>query len=142
MAQYTVVGIFRTYGDAERTVQDLERAGIVGEEVEMITDVDEDARTENTPGESSTKPPESYQSKLRRLFGPRPKPDVRDESGEMPNYIGEQEFYVNHVKEGGAVLVIRSSTEPVANRAATILQEHGARAPGEKSGPTVRRIDH
>lgn len=142
MAEYMVVGVFPHYGDAQRTIQDLELAGIVGEQVEVITDIDEDARTENTPGERPTKPPESHHTRLGRLFGSRPKPDVRDEAGEMPNYIGEQEFYANHVKDGGAVLVIRTPTERVANRAAAILQEHGARTPGQKSAPTVRRIDH
>lgn len=142
MPQYMVVGVFPKYGEAERTIQDLEQAGIVGEQVEMITDIDEDARTENTPGERSTKPPESSHSKLARLFGSRPKPDVRDESGEMPNYIGEQEFYTSQVKEGHAVLVVRTSTEQAANQAAAILQQHGARTPGQKSAPTVRRIDN
>lgn len=142
MAQYMVVGVFPRYGVAERTMQDLEQAGIVGEQVETITDIDEDARTENTPGEPSTKPPESSRSKLARLFGAGPKPDVRDEAGEMPNYIGEQEFYANHVKDGGTILVIRTPTEQAANAAAAILQDHGARTPGQKSAPTVRRIDN
>lgn len=141
MAQFMVVGLFPRYGVAERTIQDLEQAGIVGEQVEVITDIDEDARTESTPGERSTKPPGSYHSKLARLFRHQPKPDVRDEAGEMPNYIGEQEFYTSHVKEGGAVLVVRTSTEQVANRAAAILQDHGAHTPNQKS-VTIRRIDN
>lgn len=141
MAQYMVVGVFPKYGAAERTIQDLEQAGIVGEQVEIITDIDEDARTESTPGERSTNPPESSRSKLARLFGARPKPDVRDEPGVMPDYIGEQEFYTSHVKDGGAVLVIRTPAEQVANHAAAILQAHGARNLGQQSAPTVRRID-
>ena len=56
--QYMVAGIFGTYGDAEAAVQDLELAGIVGEQVEVISDIDEDARTADTPGEPSTKPHE------------------------------------------------------------------------------------
>jgi hypothetical protein len=141
MAQFMVVGLFPRYGVAERTIQDLEQAGIVGEQVEIITDVDEDARTENTPGERSTRTPESYHSKLARLFAHRSGPDVRDESGEMPNYIGEQEFYASHVKDGGAVLVIRTTAEQIADRAAAILQNHGAHTPNQKS-VTVRRIDN
>jgi hypothetical protein len=140
---FIVVGIFSTYGAAEATVQDLEHAGIVGEQVELITDIDEDVRTANMPGERSAKPSESYQGNLARLFAHlhKPGPDVRDESGDMPNYIGEQELYANHVKEGGAVIVVHVGTEQTANQAAGILKSHGARNPGQKSGPTVRRIN-
>lgn len=140
MTQYMVVGLFRKYGDAERTIQDLELAGIVGGQVELISDIDEDVRTESTPGEHTTNPPESYHSKIARLFHGVSETDVRDEAGEMPNYIGEQEFYTSHVKEGHAVLVVRTPTEAVANRAATILKDHGAHTPRQKS-ITVRRIE-
>ena len=139
---FIVVGIFPHYGAAESTIQDLEHAGIVGEQVELITDIDEDRRTENTPGERSTRVPGSHQGKLARLFAHlhKPGPDVRDEPGEMPNYIGEQEFYTSHVKDGGVVLVVRVPAEQTANQAAGILKSHGARNPGQKSGPVVSRI--
>jgi hypothetical protein len=142
MTQYMVVGLFPKYGDAERTIQDLELAGIVvGGQVEVIGDIDEDIRTESTPGERATNPPESYHSKIARLFHGVSGTDVRDEAGEMPNYIGEQEFYTSHVKEGHAVLVVRTPTEAVANRAAAILKDHGAHTPRQKS-VAVRRIDN
>jgi hypothetical protein len=140
--QYMVVGIFGTYGDAEAAVRDLDLAGIVGEQVEVISDLDQDARTANTPGEPSTKPHEPHHSRLARLFGaggPLEKPEVTAISGEQPNYIGEQEFYASHLKQGGALLIVRTSTEPPATRAAGILHDHGARTPGHKDGPTVRR---
>ena len=54
--QYIVVGILGSYTDAEAAVSDLELAGIVGEQVEVISDIDQDARTANTPGEPSTVP--------------------------------------------------------------------------------------
>ena len=69
------------------------------------------------------------------------KREVRDLSGEQPNYIGEQEFYANHVKQGGAVIIVHTSAEEPANRAAAILHDHGARTPGHKDGPAVRRIE-
>jgi len=140
---YMVVGILGRYGEAENAVQELEQAGIVGEQVEVITDVDEDVRTEDTPGEASTRTPESHHGKLTRLFAAlhKSRPDVRDEAGEMPNYIGEQEFYASHVKQGGVVLVVRVANENAANQAASILKAHGARTPGQKSAPAVRRID-
>jgi len=141
--QYVVVGILASYADAEAAVQDLEQAGIVGEQVELIRNIDEDARTANTPGEPSTKPHESHPNWLTRLFGsggPLENPGVRDSSGDQPNYIGEQEFYATHVKEGGAVLIVRTPAEEPANRAAAILHDHGARTPGQKDGPAVRRL--
>lgn len=142
--QYVVVGILGSYADAEAAVRDLESAGIVGEQVEVISDIDEDARTANTPGEPSTKPHELPHSRIARLFGaggPLEKPEVRDLSGEQPNYIGEQEFYATHVRQGGAVMIVRTSEEQPASRAAAILRAHGARTPGRKDGPAVRRFD-
>jgi hypothetical protein len=130
-----IVGILDSYADAEAAVQDLELAGIMGEQVEMISDIDEDLRTAGTPGEPSTKPHASQQNGIARLFGtggPLARPEVRDLSGEQPNYIGDQEFYANHVKQGGAVMIVRTSTEQSASRAAAILCDHGARTPGSK----------
>ena len=142
--QYVIVGILDRYADAEAAVEDLEQAGIVGQQVEVISDIDEDARTANTPGEPSTQSPTLQRNWIERLFGaggPLAKPDVRDLSGEQPNYIGDQEFYANHVKQGGAVMIVQTSTEQSASRAAAILRNHGARTPGSKDGPTARRID-
>ncbi len=142
--KYTVVGIFARYADAEAAVLDLEQAGIVGGQVEVISDIDDDARTADTAGEPSTKPREPHQSRIARLFGaggPLARPEVRDSSGEQPNYIGDQEFYASHVKEGGAVMIVHTPVEQAANRAVEILRDHGARTPGSKDGPTVRRID-
>lgn len=124
--QYVVVGMFRNYGAAEAAVRDLEFAGIVGEQVEVISDVDHDWRTANIPGEPST---EHHQH------------EVVADSGEQPNYIGAQEYYANHVRQGGAVVIVRTSAEPSANRAAAILHQHGAHSPGQKEGPTVHRVD-
>ncbi len=38
----SVVGFFDTYGEAEEVVRDLEVAGIVGEQVELVSAVDEE----------------------------------------------------------------------------------------------------
>jgi hypothetical protein len=142
--QFVVVGILDSYADAESAVQDLESAGIVGGQVEVISDIDEDARTADTPGERATQPHEQHHSRLARLFGiggDLNKPEVRDLSGEQPNYIGDQEYYAAHVKEGAAVMIVRAASEPIANRAAAILHNHGARTPGHKDAPVVRRIE-
>src|SRR5271156_620036 len=104
---FEIVGIFASYGEAEAAVLDLEQAGIVGGQVEVISDIDEDVRTANTPGEPSTKLREPSHSRLARLFGAgsaQAKPEARDVPGEQPNYIGDQEFYANHLRQGGAGL--------------------------------------
>ena len=142
--QYMVVGIFESYADTEAAVHDLELAGIVGEQVEVISDLAQDARTANTPGEPSTRPHESLHSRLAHLFGaggPVEKPEVTALSGEQPNYIGDQEFYANHIKQGGAVIIVRTTAEQPADRAVAILRDHGARTPGQKDGPAIRRIE-
>jgi hypothetical protein len=142
--KYVIVGILKSYADAEDAVEDLEQAGITGGQVEVISEIDEDARTANTPGEPSTKSGEQPGGWIARLFGKGgalEKREVRDESGLQPEYIGEQEFYASHVKQGGAVVVVHVTAEQAANRAGAILQEHGARTPGSKDGPVVRRID-
>jgi hypothetical protein len=138
--QYVVIGLFKRYEDAEAAVRDLEQMGIEGEQVELITDIDQDARTANMPGEPSTNPQAPHPGWLGRILGSGGR-DVRDESGEQPNYIGEQEFYATHVKQGGAVMVVRTSDENSAGRAAAILREHNAHSPGTKQGPSVRRTE-
>ena len=137
---YVIVGILASYAEAEAAVGDLELAGIEGGQVEVISDIDDDARTANTPGESSTKTGEVRPNWIERLFGASEKPEVRDLSGEQPNYIGEQEFYATHVKEGGAIVFVGTPAEQQANRAAAILHDHGARTPGQKDGPAIRRL--
>jgi hypothetical protein len=142
--KYVIVGILESYADAEDAVEDLEQAGITGGQVEVISEIDEDARTANMPGEPATKSGEQPRGWIARLFGkggPLEKREVRDESGTQPDYIGEQEFYASHVKQGGAVVVVHVTAEQAAIRAAAILQEHGARTPGSKDGPAVRRIE-
>lgn len=142
--QYIVVGILASYADAEAATSDLAPAGIMGEQVEIISDMDEDVRTADTPGEPSTKPRVSARSRIAHLFGaggPLKEPEVRDVPGEMPDYIGRQEFYATHVKQGGAVMIVRTPYTRSRRAAAAILHDHGARTLGRKDGPAVRVID-
>jgi hypothetical protein len=142
--QFVIVGILDSYAEAEAAVQDLEIAGIAGRQVEVISNIDEDERTANTPGEPATKPSETGQGWFARLFGRSgalEKREVRDDSGTAPEYIDEQEYYASHVKQGGVVIVVRVHAEQAADRGAAILREHGARTPGSKDGPFIRRIE-
>jgi hypothetical protein len=139
--EYVVVGILSGYREGEEAIQDLELAGITGGQVQLITDTDDDARTIDTPSEKSTDPPTTNPNWLARLFGQGGALEpVRADSGGQPNYIGDQEFYATHVKQGGAIIIVRTPVEAPANRAAEILRDHGARTPGQKDGPAVRRV--
>jgi hypothetical protein len=140
--EYVVVGILKHYRAAEEAIQDLELAGITGGAIEVIRDIDDDARVADTPGEAATKPAKAHPDWLARLFGKGGalEPVVTADSGTQPDYIGDQVFYATHVKNGGVVLVIRTPVEVVANRAAGILKDHGARNPGTQDGPAVRKV--
>jgi hypothetical protein len=105
--QEAIVGVFESYEMAEAAVSDLELVGIVGGQVELISDADEDARTVRSTDDLSDA-------------------GVRDVSGRMPDYIGEQEFYATHVKQGRAVLIVRPSSSKAAEDASTVLKNHGA----------------
>ncbi len=120
--QKSITAMFESYRDAEAAVLDLELAGITGEQVEMISDPDEDVTL------------------ARPKDGP-PKDFVRDTQGDMPKYIGEQEYYATHVKQGQAVLIIHAPEESVAARASEILRDHGAQIAGryeEDATPTAK----
>ena len=140
--EYVVVGLFSNYRASEETIQDLELAGITGGEVQVIRDIDDDARVAGLPGEPSTKPAKPHPDWLARLFGRGGaiEPVVTADSGTQPDYIGDQVFYANHIRQGGTVLVVRTKSEPSANGAAKILHHNGARTPGKKDGPAVTPI--
>lgn len=150
-----IIGLFDTYGQAEAAVRDLELAGIVGEEVEVVSDVDSDLRAEELGLQAHEGIRERIERALRGLGmrGARKVRDaearddqvrddqVHDDSGDMPNYIGEQEFYATHVKQEGAILVVRPPSGALAARAEAILKEHGSRTRDGKDGVLVAEED-
>jgi hypothetical protein len=136
-----IIGLFDRYGQAEAAIQDLELAGIVGEEIEVVSDVDRDLRAE----ELGFQPHENIRERVARaLRGLRirgakevPGEEVHDDSGDMPDYIGEQEFYAAHVKQEGAILVVRPPSQIMAARAEAILKEHGSKTRDGKGGVLI-----
>lgn len=124
--QKVLVAAFGAYADAEAAVRDLEIAGIAGEQVEIISDVDRDERAEA----SGLEPREGIAERIARIwhgFRPTNKPEVHDYPGDMPDYIGEQEFYATHVRKEGAILIVRVPTEALASAAQEILSGHGSK---------------
>lgn len=136
-----LIGLFDTYEQAEAAVEDLELTGIVGEEVEVVSDVDRDLRAE----ELGFQPRDGIRERVARaLHGLRMSGagEVHGDSGEMPNYIGEQEFYATHVKQEGAILVVRPPSQILAARAEAILKEHGSKTrEGQRGVLTVEEDD-
>ncbi len=135
-----LIGLFDLYAQAEEAVEDLELAGIVGEEIEVVSDVDRDLRAE----ELGFQPPDGIRERVARaLHGLRMRGagDVHDDPGEMPNYIGEQEFYATHVKQEGAILVVRPPSQILAARAEAILKEHGSKTRDGKGGVLITEED-
>jgi hypothetical protein len=112
--QKAITAMFERYADAEAAVVELELIGVTGGQVEVISDVDEDMRTAS----AKNGPPKNY---------------VRDTSGEQPEYIGEQEYYATHVRQGQTVLIVRVDQENIATQASEILKNHGAQISGRYS---------
>ncbi len=135
-----LIGLFDLYAQAEDAVEELELAGIVGEEVEMVSDVDRDLRAD----ELGFQPHDGIRERVARaLHGLRMlgASEVHDDSGEMPNYIGEQEFYATHVKQEGAILVVRAPSQILTARAEAILNEHGSKTRDGKGGVLIVEED-
>jgi len=135
-----LIGLFDLYAQAEDAVEELELAGIVGEEVEVVSDVDRDLRAE----ELGFQPHDDIRERVARaLHGLRMlgASEVHDDSGEMPNYIGEQEFYATHVKKEGAILVVRPPSQILTARAEAILNEHGSKTRDGKGGVLIVEED-
>jgi hypothetical protein len=140
-----LIGLFDTYGQAEAVVRDLELAAIVGEEVEVLSDVDRNLRAKDL----GLQPQYGIRERMARALeslrlrgaGEGPGGEIHDDPGEMPDYIGEQEFYATHVKEGAAIVVVRPPSRVLAARAEAILKEHGSKTRDGKSGALIFEED-
>jgi hypothetical protein len=135
-----LIGLFDAYEQAEAAVRDLEIAGIVGEEVEVISDVDRDARAEAL-GVRSRDSLRQRISHALRGFHKASEREVHDDPGEMPNYIGEQEFYATHVRKEGAIVVVRVPSNNLAVVAEAILNKHGAKKRDGQEGVMIHQED-
>ena len=145
--QQAVIGVFPNYGKAEAAVRDLELAGIVGAQVEVISNADLDARTAAWVGKASRHNASSAddvdKAHSRRKNDPATEEvtDVRDFPGDQPDFIGRQEFYATHVHETQTVIIVRGDSL-VANTAKRVLASHGAKSPSGEAGPSVESEDN
>ena len=139
--QTVLIALFRRYGQAEAAVRDLELAGLVGNEIEVVSDVDRDVRAEALGFEPHESIGERISHALHGLRKPATNADghreIHDDSGDMPDYIGEQEFYATHVKQEGAILLVRPPSPTLAEAAEAILKGHGSEMRDGKKGVLV-----
>jgi hypothetical protein len=128
----TVVGMVNSYGDAERIVEQLELAGIVGNEVEVVKNAeDEVTGFSGQPAKSSH---ERFAERIRRLLHPLRHSDKDhgpDRSSEDP------EPYVSQVRNGRTLIFVRVPDVDEADRAAELLRANGAYDPCGGAGPRV-----
>lgn len=116
----SVVGLFGTYGEAADVVRDLELAGIVGEQVEMVS-----AAEEEVPFADDE---EKKRSATRK--GKRAAHDY---------YVEDPEFFAGEARGGRAAVIVRPVNSQVAETAVALFRSHGAESPrGGSSGPAVQ----
>jgi hypothetical protein len=116
----SVVGLFDTYGEAADVVRDLELAGIVGEQVELVS-----AAEEEVPFGTGS---EKSRSATRK----------RDRAAH-DYYVEDPEFFAGESRRGRAAVIVRPVNPQVAETAAALFRSHGAESPrGGASGPAVQ----
>jgi hypothetical protein len=126
----TIVGMADSYGTAERIVEDMEQAGIVGNEVEVITDADDEVTGfEDTSGKTQR---ESFIERIRNFF----RSHNRTRNNEP--YVDDTEFYASRIRDDKrALVIVRLPDAPEADRAIEILRAYGAANPRGGDQPLV-----
>lgn len=118
----SVVGFFDTYREAEDVVSDLELAGIVGEQVELVSAVDEEV------------PFAGDQEKTSSATG-KGKGTAHD------YYVEDPEFFAGRSRGGRAAVIVRPVKSEVAETAARLFRSHGAQSPAGGSSAAVQDED-
>ncbi len=114
----SVVGFFDTYGEAADVVRDLELAGIVGEQVELVSAADEEVPFADDE--------EKTRSAKRKRKG-----------AAHDYYMEDAEFFAGESRGGRAAVIVRPVNSEVAETAAALFRSHGAQSRGGGSGPAV-----
>jgi hypothetical protein len=117
----SVVGFFDTYGEAADVVRDLELAGIVGEQVELVSAVDEEVPFAGGEEKSSA---------------------TRKGKGTAHDYyVEDPEFFAGKSRGGRAAVIVRPVNSEVAETAAALFRSHGAKGPRGGPGADVQDED-
>jgi hypothetical protein len=113
-----VTGAFSTYAKAQEAVRELEFAGITGEEVEVITDAEHDARDPK----SNSSDPLSADSKKKSS------PEFSPDAGGLT----KQPY------PGRTIVMVRSSNARSVDRIAGLLRRHGAENVSHSGEPSAK----
>jgi hypothetical protein len=116
-----------SYTAAQAIVEALEREGIVGTRVEVVSGADDDI---SSAGKANSGDKKGLADKIRNIF----RSDGHSGHNSIPDYGGDPEFYASHVRQGRALIIVRMPDVPEADRAAEVLRLNGAFDPrgGEK----------
>jgi hypothetical protein len=101
-----ITAAFSTYAEAQEAVRELEFAGITGEEVEVITDAEHDARDPKSNSSDS----KSAGSKKKSS------PEFSDDAG----------GFAKQPYPGRTIVIVRSSEARSVDRIAELLRQYGA----------------
>jgi hypothetical protein len=115
----SVVGLFDTYGEAADLVRDLELVGIVGEQVELVSAVEEEV-------------PFAAEEEKTSSAARKGKGTAHD------YYVEDPEFFAGKSRGGRAAVIVRPVNSEVAETAAGLFRSHGAQSPRGGSGPAVQ----
>jgi hypothetical protein len=113
-----ITGAFGTFAKAQEAVRELEFTGISGEEVEVITGAEHDARDPKA-NSSGSKSAES-----KRKASPEFSPDAGG--------LTKQPY------PGRTIIIVRSSDAPSVGRITDILHHYGAENVSHSGGPAVK----
>jgi hypothetical protein len=114
----SVIGFFDTYGKAAEVVRELELAGIVGEQVELVS-----AAKEEVPFAEEEAKADSGTGKQKEHV--------------HNYYVEDPECFAGESRRGLAAVIVRPVNSQVAETAAALFRSHGAEGPRGQSGPVV-----
>jgi hypothetical protein len=128
-----IVGMADSYGTAESIVEDLELAGIVGNQVEVITDLDDEVT--GFEGKEGQAPREGFVERIRQFFHSHSR---AEKNVAHDYYVEDPESYVSKVREGRSLVIVRLPDGMEGDRAVEILRGYGAVDPHVLEKPTAR----
>jgi hypothetical protein len=108
-----ITGAFSTYAKAQEAVRELEFAGITGEEVEVISDAEHDARD-----------PKSNSADSKKKSSPEFSPDAGG--------------WTKQPYPGRSIVMVRSSDARSVDRIAELLRQYGAENVSNSGDPAAK----
>ena len=122
-----------SYTVAQAIVEALEREGIVGTQVEVISGAADDVSSlDNSAADHRP----SLAERIRNAFRSHSHPG---DKAVHDYYVEDPEFYASHVRQGRALIIVRMPDAPEADRAAEVLRLNDAFDPKGGNRPRIMR---